>query len=163
MAVDRELSKLIMRKELATVSDLATTLKWEINPAVEDLSFEAKLHSYTGDLYIVEFKCDDYNEKPPFIEFIDPDTKVRGTTSAYPAAHVDSFFHSSGPCICAPFNQKAYKSVVETGPHGDWSFGDWMTSQANGYDWSAHSTLAGMLLLIHLRLARPEYYKGRMG
>jgi hypothetical protein len=44
-----------------------------------------------------------YKEIPPFLEFIDSDSGQLGTRNAYPQT-ADSFFHYSGPCICAPFN-----------------------------------------------------------
>ena len=151
-----------MREELSQMRDLAQTYKWEVIPNFDALSILVKMRAHTGDLFIIDVLCENYKEHPPFFEFIDPDTGVRGTPHAYPKGH-DSLFHTSGPCICAPFNQKAYKSVVDTGPHPEWSFGDWMTSKANNYDWSPHSNLAGMLLLVQTRISRPEYYQGRMG
>lgn len=162
MAVAREVSAAVMHEELDQVRALARLHKWGIVPRSGELSFLVTMYSYNSDLFIVEVTCDDYKEKPPLFEFIDPQTGERGTRRAYPNSN-DSLFHDSGPCICAPFNRKAYKSFVETGPHAEWSFGDWTTSTANGCTWSNFSKLGDMLGLIQSRLSKPETYKGRKG
>lgn len=161
MAVDAEITRQHLRDELALVKELATTHKWGMIPDYEHLTVLVTMYAHTGDLFIVEIRCDDYKEVPPFFEFIDPDTGQRGTRHAYPKT-TDSFFHDSGPCICAPFNRKAYKSVVPTGPHGDWNFGVWQTSTANNFPWANYSKLGDMLGLIYTRVSRPDLYKGRM-
>jgi hypothetical protein len=161
MAVDVEITRRHFREELALVKELATTHRWGVIPDYEHLIVLATMYSHSGDLFIVEIRCDDYKEMPPFFEFIDPDTGQRGTRHAYPKAN-DSFFHDSGPCICAPFNRKAYKSVVQSGPHEDWKLGDWQTSNANGVQWGNYSKLGDMLGLIYTRVSRPDLYSGRM-
>lgn len=162
MALDAEISRQHLREELSLVKALAGTNKLGIIPDYERLTLLVTMFAHSGDLFIVEIRCDDYKEKPPFFEFVDPDTGERGTRRAYPKS-TDSFFHDSGPCICAPFSRKAYRSVVSTGPHGDWAFGDWQTSTANNVNWSNYSKLGDMLGLIYTRLSRPDLYKGRMG
>jgi hypothetical protein len=162
MPVDPEISRLHLRQELALVEDLVTTHKWGVTPDYERLVVVVTMCAHTGDLFIVEARCDDYKELPPFFEFIDPVTGERGTRHAYPKT-TDSFFHDSGPCICAPFSRKAYKAIVATGPHGDdWKLGDWQTSTASSVQWSNYSKLGDMLGLIHTRVSRSDWYKGRM-
>ncbi len=81
---------------------------------------------------------------------------------AYPSGD-DSFFNTTGPQICAPFNLKAYKRHENpSGLHQDWSIGDWENSTAQNFHWSTHNTLKGALSLIQNRLDRPDKYKGRM-
>ncbi len=150
-----------MEEEIALLRGLAATYKWGVIPDLAELRLIVTMYSYTNDPFILEVMCDDYKEKPPLFEFVDPYTGERGTVRAYPRGH-DSLFHSSGPCICAPFNRKAYKAEFTTGPHADWRAGDWMASQANKYDWSNHTKLCDMLGLIQTRLSRPDLYKGRM-
>jgi hypothetical protein len=162
MAVSADVSKQYMREELPLVQELAALHKWEITADYERLLVGAKLHAHNGDLFLVEIRCDNYKEMPPFFEFIEPESGARGTKRAYPKT-TDSLFHESGPCICAPFNRKAYKSVEPSAPHGDWQFSDWMTSTASSVRWSNYSTLADMLGLIQTRLGRPDFYRGRMG
>lgn len=162
MAVSPEITRQHLREELPLVKDLASTQRWGIIPDYEQLTVLVTMYAHTGDLFIVEIRCDNYKEMPPFFEFIDPDSGERGTKHAYPKS-TDSFFHESGPCICAPFNRKAYKSVAQTGPHGDWNLGDWLTSTANNFPWANYSKLGDMLGLIYTRLSRPDWYRGRMG
>ncbi len=161
MAVSPEVTRQYLEDELALVTDVATTYKWSVTPDFDKLVVLVTMSAHNGDLFVLEVRCDNYKETPPFFEFIDLDSGQRGTPRAYPKGP-DSFFHSSGPCICAPFNRKAYKSVVGTGPHGDWNLGDWMTSSANNVPWANYSKLGDMLGLIQKRLSRPEWYSGRM-
>jgi hypothetical protein len=161
VAVDPEITRQHLREELGLVKDLAATHKWGVIPDLEDLTILVTMYSHTSDLFIVQIHCDDYKEMPPFYEFMDPDTGQLGTRRAYPKA-TDSFFHDSGPCVCAPFNRKAYKSVVQTGPHGDWKVGDWQTSTASGIQWANYTKLGDMLSLIYRRVSRSDMYRGRM-
>ncbi|HYD55052.1 MAG TPA: hypothetical protein VEA99_20625 [Gemmatimonadaceae bacterium] len=161
MAVDPEITRLHLREELGAVRELAATNRWGIVPDFGRLVVLATMYAHTGDLFILEIQCDNYREIPPLFEFIDPVTGERGTKNAYPKAK-DSLFHTSGPCICAPFNRKAYKSVVETGPHSDWALGDWQTSTANNVQWANFSKIGDMLGVIYSRLSRPDWFEGRM-
>ena len=161
MAVDVEITRAQVRDELKALRDLAKTYRWGIIPNYNGLIVLVTMYSHNGDLFIIEARLDNYKEWPPWFEFIDPETGERGTKHAYPKAN-DSLFHDSGPCICAPFNRKAYKHIVDTGPHSDWNLGDWMNSNANSTTWSNYSTLGDMLGLIQTRLNKPETYKGRM-
>jgi hypothetical protein len=162
MVVDADITRQHIRTELALMKELAANQKWGVIPDYEHLIVLGTMYAHTGDLFIIEIRCDDYKEIPPFFEFIDPETGQRGTRHAYPKA-TDSFFHNSGPCICAPFNRKAYKSVAPTGPHGDWNFGDWQSSTANNVQWVNCSKLGDMLGAIYTRISRPDLYRGRMG
>ncbi len=161
MAVDPAVTRSVVRAELVIVRDLARTFFWGIIPDPSGLKFLATMYAHTGDLFILDVDCLDYREMPPLVEFVDFETGERGTARAYPRSH-DSLFHSSGPCICAPFNRKAYKQFYATGPHNDWSVGEWARSDANNYHWSDVSTLGGILGLIQTRLSRPDYYRGRL-
>lgn len=163
MAVDHAVTRAVLTEELELMNAIAGSYGWDVQPDLEALRMVARMRAHNGDLYIVEAQLDNYKEWPPFFEFIDPDSGQRGTPRAYPQSNGDNFFHTSGPCICAPFNRKAYKFVVNTGPHADWQFSDWMTSKANGFDWSRVTTLGDMLGMIQTRLMIPTLYKGRMG
>src|ERR1043165_2907383 len=134
---------------------MAESCGWRVLLPATGLRFNVLMTACSGDLFILDVDCTDYREQPALIEFIDPFTGAEGTKGAYPRT-TDSLFHDH-PCICAPFNRKAYKSV-----HTDWKFGDWATSRANNYDWSSVSTIGDILGLMHTRLSRPDFYKGRM-
>ena len=161
MAVHHEVSRQYILCEMPLVEELANYYGWVINSDYDNLIVTVQMQAHTGDQFIVEARCDNYKEMPPFIEFIDPDNGKKGTARAYPKGK-DSFFNTSGPCICAPFSRKAYKSVVRTGPHNDWNLSDWMNSTAQGIHWSNHSTLAGIFGMIQTRLNRLDLYDGRM-
>jgi len=161
MAVEPDITRQHLREELALVRGLAASRKWGVIPNFDQLIVLVTMYAHTGDLFIIEVRCDNYKELPPLFEFIDSETGERGTRHAYPKS-TDSFFHDSGPCICAPFNRKAYKSIAETAPHADWKLGDWQTSTANSIQWANFSKLGDMLGLIETRLSRPDLYKGRM-
>lgn len=162
MAVDPDITRAYMRDELALVHDLARSQRWGIIPDYDRLTVLVTMFAHNGDPYLIEARCDDYKEIPPLFEFIDPDSGAKGTPHAYPKTNGDSFFHSSGPCICAPFNRKAYKSVATTGPHDNWRLGDWMTCTDSGVQWGDYSKLGDMLGQIHRRIIRPDLYVGRM-
>ena len=161
MAVHPDVSREYVRREMSLVDELAGIYGWEVSSDYDGLIVVVRMQAHTGDRFIVEARCDHYKEMPPYIDFIDPDSGEKGTARAYPKGR-DSFFHTCGPCICAPFSRKAYKSVVTTGPHGDWNLSDWMNSTAEGVRWSNHSTLGGIFGMIQARLNRPDLYGGRM-
>lgn len=161
MPVSADITRQYLKSELAIVADLAVTNQWLVVPDYERLCVNVTMAAHTGDLFKLEILCDNYKELPPLIEFIDPVSGARGTRHSYPKG-VDSFFHDNGPCICAPFSRKAYKSIVPTGPHADWQLGDWTTSTANGIKWINYSTLGDILGMIYTRLSRPDQFKGRM-
>lgn len=162
MSISADISKAHLQQELPLVQELAALHRWEVTTDYDRLIVGVRMRAYNGDVFVSEIRCDSYKEMPPFFEFIDPDTGERGTKRAYPKT-TDSLFHESGPCICAPFNRKAYKSVEPSAPHGDWQFANWMTLVASGVQWSDYSTLADMLGLIQTRIGRPDLYRGRMG
>jgi hypothetical protein len=164
MAVDAAVSRALMEQELADVRELALLHGWSIAIDPDLPKFTATLAAHNGDRFFLQVECDDYRELPPYFEFLDPETRERGTKRAYPYKSGESFFHEA-PCICAPFNRKAYKAVFANGPHADWSLanGDWAKSTANGYTWSNISRLGDMLHVIQTRLLRPEHYERRMG
>ena len=144
-------------RELPTrARECARTLGWEWSEDLDALSVRAVYTARDSERFILQGTFDDYKAKPPFLEFEDPDTGQLGTMHAYPKGH-DSFFHTAGPCICAPFSRKAYRQV-----HTTWRYEDWTTSKESNVRWAQYSTMAGMFLLIHTRLVHPDYYKGRM-
>lgn len=162
MAVDPEVSRALVRQELEQARALAETYAWAIAVDGSGVVVTANLRAYTGELFVVELECTNYREQPPLVEFLEPDTGARGTRRAYPRS-TDSLFHESGPCVCAPFNRKAYKTLYPTGPHGDWPLGDWAACRANNYDWARVATLGGILGVLQARLDRPDTFRGRMG
>lgn len=161
MPVDRAVTRATLEQELGGVRELGRVHRWGVIPDFDRLIVTVTMYSHNDDLFIIEAQCENYKEVPPFFEFIDPKTGARGTKAAYPKGN-DSFFHDA-PCVCAPFNRKAYKTVDPLGPHSDWNLGDWMYSTASDVAWENYSRLADMFGLIQTRLSRPDLYKGRQG
>ncbi len=162
MAVSAEVSRSYIEQELGQARDVLRVHRLGVIPKLDELTLFVTLFAHNGDPYLLSIKLDNYKEWPPLFEFLEPESGVPATKRAYPKTN-DSFFHESGPCICAPFNRKAYKCHVDTGPHGEWSYADWTTSTASGCTWANYSRLGDMLGMISTRLISPDTYKGRMG
>lgn len=153
MAVDREVSRRIVEAELALAEPLARAQGWDVHENLEQLRFSVRMRSRVdGEEYILEFLCDDYKEKPPYVEFVDPVTGERGVRSAYPR-NGNGFFHGL-PCICAQFSRKAYQEVG--GPHSDWPMLNWANLRPE------FSCLGDMVLLVQRLIDNPQAYHGRM-
>src|SRR6266516_1812846 len=109
MAVDPAVSRAVMEQELADVRELALQHAWNIEVHDQLPRFNAEMTAHNGDRFYLDVDCADYRELPPYFEFFDPETGERGTKRVYPFKPGESFFHEA-PCICAPFNRKAYRA-----------------------------------------------------
>ena len=76
MAVDAEISRQHLRQELALMEEPAAMHHWDVTPDYDRLLVVVTMRAHTGDRYIVEARCDDYKEAPPFFEFIDPEIQA---------------------------------------------------------------------------------------
>jgi hypothetical protein len=162
MAVDPALSRAIMKVEVEAALELASAFGWILCPDYETLTLRVGMRAHNGDPYVVDVVLENYRELPAAYDFVDLKTGSVGTPAAYPQS-ADTFFNPTGPCICAPFNLKAYKRPGQrTGLHTDWTIGEWQNSKAQGFAWGSFSTIAGALTLIQTRLDRPLQYLGRM-
>ena len=157
MALPHEVVRLNFAQEVERARVLAKLHGWGWGDDPEKLTIRSTFEASDAEKYILVGSFDDYKAKPPLLDFEDPVTGKVGTPHAYPKSH-DSFFNTTGPCICAPFNRKAYSAL-----HGGWRFEDWTKSRESNVDWSNYSTMAGMLTLINTRLTLLDYYRGRMG
>jgi hypothetical protein len=151
-----EIVRANFERELPRARECAGMHGWEWEDDLEALTVCAGFTALDGERFILCGAFDEYKAKPPLLEFEEPGTGKRGTPKAYPKGH-DSFFHATGPTICAPFNRKAYREV-----HKNWQMADWMASRESSVNWSQYSTVAGIFTLVYARLTHPEYYKGRM-
>ncbi|MBE3089490.1 MAG: hypothetical protein IMZ45_00425, partial [Actinobacteria bacterium] len=130
MAVDKNVSLSIVKSELDKCHCDVDNYGWEISTLDESqLSFRVKMISrIDNEIFIVSFKCDNYKEWPPYIDFIDPISGQEGVKNAYPL-NSDGFFHKN-ILICHPCSRKAYKDFK--GPHGDWKPPDWENNSKTG-------------------------------
>jgi hypothetical protein len=158
VALDLEVVRFNFEKELIRARERASLFKWGWKDDLDALTVRVEYTALDNERYILVGTFDDYKEKPPFLEFEEPGTGVRGSARAYPKGN-DSFFHETGPTICAPFSRKAYQAVHAS----NWQFDNWMTSTESNVRWSQYSTMAAMLELIYSRLTTRELYVGRMG
>lgn len=157
MTVPPSTSFLIAQQELFDAKNdpsLQSVTLSELNK--ETLVFTAKMQSPVDDeIYLMDFQLDNYKAWPPLIEFIDPDTGVRGGHRAYPKSQGDGFFHST-PCICNPCSRKAYKDY--SGVHKEWDINNWMQMQET----NSLKDLKSILKSIYGRISNSDYYSGRM-
>lgn len=151
-----EIVRAHFERELPRAREWARSLGWEWSEDLDALAVRVVYTARDAERFILHGTFDDYKAKPPFLEFEDPGSGQLGTARAYPKGH-DSFFHTTGPCICAPFSRKAYRNV-----HPGWRCEDWTTSKESNVCWAQFSTMAAMLVMIHNRLTHPDYYRGRM-
>lgn len=156
MAVDRQVSLSIVRSELDKSRADADRYGWEISEFDESaVSFRVKMISpLDKEVFIISFRCDNYREWPPLIDFIDPLSNQEGVKNAYPLSS-DGFFHPN-VLICHPCSRKAYGDLK--GPHADWGLAAWEINSKTG----ALKNIWAILLAIYERISQSEIYKGRM-
>ena len=152
MSVDPEISKRIIEEELQIMAPLITSYGWEVSTDLPNLIVSVTMKSVVdNEVYIVEAKCDDYKELPPYFEFVHSVTNERGTKRSYPAD--GSFFHPT-PCICVQWNRKAYNA--HGGPHGDWPMPNWLSYRPG------MTTLGDFFHLVQRQINNKQMYRGRM-
>lgn len=156
MTVDKNVSLSIVKSELDKCHCDADNYGWEISTLDESqLSFRVKMISpIDNEIFIVSFKCNNYKEWPPNIDFIDPISGQEGVKNAYPL-NSDGFFNEN-ILICHPCSRKAYKDF--NGPHGDWDPTVWENNSKVG----ALKNIWGILRAIYERISNSEIYRGRM-
>jgi len=130
---------------------------YDTNTQIFTVNMTSKIDN---EKFILEIKCENYNEWPPFLDFIDPKTGEHGTHNAYPQSD-DSFFNKmqSAGCICNPCSKKSYKE--HGGPHKDdasWNLIGWKENPKV----SSLTTLPTIITAIYHRINDPSKYKGRM-
>jgi len=155
MSVDPELTLQIIEEELRDMAPLIASYGWDVNTDRANLTVSVKMISVIdSETYILEAKCDNYKELPPFFEFIHPETKERGTKQCYPTD--GSFFifpNDKAPCLCVQWNRKAYG--VHGGPHSDWPMPNWINLRPG------MTVLGDFFHLVQRRINNKQVYQGR--
>ena len=143
-----------MELELEELQALAAAYQWKVSAELDQLRVTIEFNSAVdGEVFVVEFLCDDYKAKPPLIEFIEPKSKLRGTKKAYPKGG-NGYFHEDKICVCAAFSRRGY--AVLNGPHSDWDMTNWMNLSPR------HTTIGLIMSAFQKVVNDPKHYKGRM-
>ena len=157
MTVPPSTSFLIAKKELEDARKDPSLQSITISNLDEKtLTFTVQMNSpVDNEQYLMDFLVDNYKEWPPLIEFIEPNTKNRGTKKAYPKGKGDGFFHNN-PCICNPCSRKAFKDYGNV--HKEWDINKWQQLP----EVNSLIDLKSILKAIHGRIINPQFYSGRM-
>jgi len=147
-------TKATVAQEYLEASEYGALYGWQFSPINESgLLFTVLLVSPVDqERYELEFRFDDYPEKPYLIEFLHSPSGQRGTQACYPKG-ADHFFHPNA-AICHPCSRKAY--VGYAGLHGDWNMAGWQKI-AGGM-----TNLRFILDGIYSRIIDKTLYHGRM-
>ncbi|MDB4921211.1 hypothetical protein [Mucilaginibacter sp.] len=158
MSVLAYISQQTVAEEISTCQDYCKDYGWLISSLDEvSQSFTVTMESpIDQQQFIIHFSYDNYPETPYLIDFIHPESKIKGTPAAYPKYSGDSFFnqYNTQGVICHPCSRKSYSGY--TGIHADWQVSSWRTI-AGGL-----TNLCAILDTIYSRISNRQYYVGRM-
>lgn len=155
-----DVTRSLVKRQLEDVQELAPTNGWEVEADLDALTVEVRMQSpVDGEEYVVQLDCVGYDEKPPYVEMVHPETGETG--------HYEAYFNDRGkgksliafgdgkddPVLCHQFNRRIYED--DATPHSDWTMGDWQSDAGN------LTTLGDILLDIYHRISDPERYQGR--
>lgn len=150
MAVDPLISKAYLDEDLAGAREIAEEMGWRLS-RLSDLVIRAEMTRTAIDrlpeeIYVFEFRFEDFKEMPPFIDAIHFQTGHKNVSSAYPHGH--SYFHGNN-VICAPWNRGAYQD--HGGPHSDWPYSGWQQGS------EGKISIGPMLHELHMAIYDPSY------
>lgn len=153
----RRVSEALLRDETTTIRNRAEEFGWTVSPEFDQLLLTVELTARDDEPYVIEFECTDYDQAPPRIEMLDPETREPGTPRAFfdDRGGSRSLLWQNGPGICHAFNRKFYLEIDQV--HNDWNpqtISRWKDEA--GF----HRTISGFLLLVERRLHN-DHYQGR--
>lgn len=155
-----DVTEALVERQLEHVRELAETNGWEVKADLESLAVEVRMQSPVDDEeYVVHLNCEEFDEKPPYVEMVHPKTGEVG--------HYEAYFDDRGkspniiaygdgkedPVLCHQYNRRIYED--DATPHSDWTMGDWQSDAGN------LTTLGDILSDIYHRIADPGRYQGR--
>ena len=151
--MQEEVTRKVLGEQLEHVRSVAASHEWQVDADLDTLIVEVTMESPgDGEEYIVQFECEDYDDKPPLVEMVDPETGEVGTPHAYFDDGNGLIAHPNGPILCHRFNRRVYE---EDGIHNDWNdLAGWQRKAGN------LTNLGDILVYIHRRLHTP-HYEGR--
>lgn len=155
MTVAAGVTRDLLEAELETVRDLAADHGWSVTADLDALVVTATMVSRIDDeTYIVECECTNYDEDPPYVEMIHPETGERGVPAAYfdDRGTSPNLLYPRTPAWCHQFNRKLYR---ETPAHDGWTMAAWKREAGD------YTTLGAILLFLYRRMNDSESYQGR--
>jgi hypothetical protein len=154
----RRVSEQLIRDELEGINHRADQLGWEVDADLDDLVITTRMTASDDEEYIIEFECSNYDQAPPYVELIHPNTGERGVPKAYfdDRGAGQALLLKQTPALCHGFNRKMYLDVDTH--HDEWnrhSIARWK-DEAGSY-----TTLTRILMLIDKRITN-DHYQGRL-
>jgi len=158
--VQADVTRTLVERQLADVRELTQTNGWEVEADLDALTVEVRMQSpVDGEEYVVRFDCTGYDEKPPHVEMVHPETGEVGHYEAYfddrgKNPFLIAFDDGPGhPVLCHQYNRRVYDD--DTDLHNNWTVGDWQSDAGN------LTTLGDIAADIYHRISDPERYQGR--
>lgn len=153
----RRVSEALLRDETETIRNFAEEFGWVVDPTFDQLLLTVELTARDNERYVIEFECADYDQAPPWIEMLDPETRESGVQRAFFDDRGGSgpLLWHAGPEICHPMNRKFYLEIDQV--HRDWNDQTVSRWKDNA---GFHQTISGFLLLVEERL-HDNHYQGR--
>lgn len=155
-----DVTRTVVEKQLADVRELAQTNNWEVEADLEALAVEVRMQSPVDDEeYVIHLDCEGFDEKPPYVEMVHPETGEVGDYEAYfddRGKNPNIIAYGDGkkdPVLCHQYNRRIYED--DATPHGNWTMADWQSDAGN------LTTLGDIVADIYHRISDPERYQGR--
>jgi hypothetical protein len=158
--VQETVSRRLFERQLDIVRELAETNGWEVVADPEVLVFEVRMRSPIDDEeYVAQFECRGFDEKPPYVEMVHPETGEVGVHNAYfddrgKGSSIIAFGDGKkDPVLCHQYNRRIYEDGNT--PHNDWPMADWQSNAGN------LTTLGDIATDLYRRICDPKRYQGR--
>lgn len=157
-----EVTRELVASQLEDIRELAETHDWTVDADLEALTIEVRMTSPVGedeDEYVVRLECSEFDEKPPYVEMVHPETDEVGAYEAYfdgrgkREALIAFDDGPEDPVLCHEFNRRVYWD--DTDLHNDWTMGDWQSDAGH------LTTLGDIVNEIYHRISDSERYQGR--
>lgn len=150
-------SEALLRDEVERIKADTSETGWEISTDYEKLQLTVKLTAQDDEEYTIRFDCTDYDQAPPKIDMLDPETKERNTSRAFfdDSGYDQYILYPGGPGVCHPINRHFYLEMEDV--HPDWNpktISNWRSLA------SPHDTIHAFIRLVDKRLF-DDRYKGR--
>jgi hypothetical protein len=158
--VQANVTRTVVENQLTDVRELAKTNGWKVEADLEAPTVKVRMRSPVDDeVYVVHLDCEEFDEKPPYVEMVHPETGEAGHYEAYfddRGKTLNIIAYGDGvkdPVLCHQYNRRIYED--DSTPHGNWPIADWQSDAGN------LTTLGDIVADIHHRISDPNRYQGR--